>query len=117
MLNVAYYRGELLDPNIPRDTQLLANGLTEQRIEQIECEAHITPCCDTFDDLGCTVPIVDFGVPAVRGYQAAVAKFGEDGKLTFEWVVWDYCPFCGKPLAREIHIGHRQTKMEDFSEQ
>lgn len=112
---VSYYKGEILDPSEPVTEQLKAKGLTEAQIELIEKEVYtVDPCCETFGEMDGKRPVVDYGVPAIRGYEGAIYRLDKDGNAYHSWVVWSYCPFCGKPLAKEIHIGCRQTVMEDF---
>lgn len=111
---ICYYKGEVLDPTKPKKEQLLAKGMTEPQIDLIDREVYTASCCDAFDSLECTRPIIDYGVPALRGYQAAVARVGDGKSIYDSWVVWDYCPFCGKPLAREIHPGYKQCRVEDY---
>lgn len=111
---ICYYKGELLDPAVSKIEQLKSKGLTESQVEAIEHEAYTCPCCESFDKLECARPIIDYGVPSLRGYQAAVPRLDKDNRIYYTWVVWDYCPFCGKPLAKEIRPEHRQLRMEDF---
>lgn len=112
---VSYYKGEILDPSESTVTQLKAKGLSDAQIEMIEKEVYtVDPCCDAFAEVDGARPVVDYGVPAIRGYEGAIYRLDKDGHAYHTWVVWNYCPFCGKALAKEIHVGYKQTVMEDF---
>ena len=113
MIPTAYYNGERLTQGVPIE-KALSGILTPEEIERIEHKAYSTACCIAMQYRNYARPVIDYGTQKVIQYEAAMPVLTEKG-CQYQWELWEYCPFCGKPFARDLH-DKTQSILEDFNE-